>query len=154
MTNVTLAQAAVIVDAALAAGREQSFLPLTVVVLDAGGHLVAAKRADGSGIMRVEIASGKAWGALGMGVSTRRLRDRLADRPAFQSALAAVSGGRFVAVPGGVLIGDGETRVIGAVGVSGDTSDKDEYCANLAIRAAGLDSDPADPPAEWTQSKL
>ena len=154
MTNVTLAQAAVIVDAALAAGRAQGFLPLTVVVLDAGGHLVVAKREDGSGIMRVEIASGKAWGALGMGEATRTLRDRLADRPAFQSALAGVSGGRFVAVPGGVLIGDGEARVIGAVGISGDTSDRDEYCAILAIRAADLVSDPAEPPAEWAQSRL
>ena len=154
MTNVTLAQAAVIVDAALAAGRAQGFLPLTVVVLDAGGHLVAAKREDGSGIMRVESATGKAWGALGMGEATRTLRDRLADRPAFQSALAAVSGGRFVAVPGGVLIRDGEARIIGAVGISGDTSDRDEYCAIAGIRAAGLASDPAEPPGEWARSRL
>ena len=154
MTNVTLEQAAVIVDAALAAGRAQGFLPLTVVVLDAGGHLVAAKREDGSGIMRVEIATGKAWGALGMGEATRTLRDRLADRPAFQSALAAVSGGRFVAVPGGVLVRDGEARIIGAVGISGDTSDRDEYCAIAGIRAAGLASDPAEPPGEWAQSRL
>ncbi len=81
-------------------------------------------------------------------------RDRLADRPAFQSALAAVSGGRFVAVPGGVLIGDGEARIIGAVGISGDTSDRDEYCAIAGIRAAGLASDPAEPPGEWAQSRL
>lgn len=154
MTDVTLEQAAVIVDAALAAGRRQGFMALTVVVLDAGGHLVAAKREDGSGIMRVEIATGKAWGALGMGVATRTLRDRLADRPAFQSALAAVSGGRFVAVPGGVLIRDGDARVIGAVGISGDTSDRDEYSAILGIRAAGLAADPAEPAADWNQSPL
>ncbi|MDP6706833.1 MAG: heme-binding protein [Alphaproteobacteria bacterium] len=154
MTDLKLESAAGIVDHALAAGREQGFMPLTVAVLDAGGHLVALKREDGSGIMRVEIASGKAWGALGMGVATRHLRDRLADRPAFQAALAAVSGGRFVPVPGGVLIRDGEDHIIGAVGISGDTSDKDEYCAIRAIEAVGLRPDPTEPAPDWNQSKL
>ena len=109
MSNVTLAQAGTIIDTALAAGREQDFMPLTVVVLDAGGHIVALKREDGSGILRVEIARGKAWGSLGMGVPSRLLGERLADRPAFQGALSVASEGRFVPVPGGVLIRDANT---------------------------------------------
>ena len=152
MSNVTLEQASVIVDAALTAGREQGFMPLTVVVLDAGGHIVALKREDGSGILRVEIARGKAWGSLGMGVPSRLLGERLADRPTFQGALSAASEGRFVPVPGGVLIRDEAGHIIGAVGISGDTSDKDEYCAIQGIRAAGLASEPADLP-DWSRSK-
>ena len=153
-TNLPLAAADIIIDAAFAAGADHAMQPLTVAVLDQGGHIVAMKRQDGSGIMRADVALGKAWGALGMGISSRLLRDRLADRPAFQGALAAVSGGRFVPVPGGVLVRDAEKYVIGAVGVSGDTSDKDEFCAIEGIRAAGLDSDPAEPAPDWAKSKL
>jgi uncharacterized protein GlcG (DUF336 family) len=129
-------------------------MPLTVAVLDAGGCLVSLKREDGSGILRPEIAIGKAWGALGMGVPSRVLRDRLADRPAFQSALAAASGGRFIAVPGGVLLKRQGDFVVGAVGISGDTSDKDELCAILGARAAGFEPMPAQPSENWASSKL
>jgi len=152
--TITLGQAEQIVAGALAEGRRQGFMPLTVAVLDPGGCLVVLKREDGSGILRPDIAIGKAWAALGMGVPTRRLRDRLADRPAFQAALAAASGGRFVAVPGGVLLKDAAGATIGAVGVSGDTSDKDELCAIMGARAAGLATDPAEPPEDWAASKL
>lgn len=154
MSAVTLAQAEAIVRGALAAAHAEDFMPLTVAVLDPGGCLVALQREDGSGILRPDIAIGKAWGALGMGVPSRLLRDRLADRPAFQAALAAASGGRFVAVPGGVLLKGGDGAVIGAVGVSGDTSDKDEYAAVQGARAAGVATDPPDPPADWAASKL
>ena len=155
MTMVSLHAAAAIVDTALARGRSAGMMPLTVAVLDAGGHIVAMKREDGSGILRPDIAIGKAWGALGMGTSTRLIRDRLADRPAFQNALAAASGGRFIPVPGGVLIREkAGGPVIGAVGISGDTSDKDEFCAIEAIRAAGLVPDPAEPAEDWEGSKL
>jgi uncharacterized protein GlcG (DUF336 family) len=129
-------------------------MPLTVAVLDAGGHLVAFLREDRSGILRPDIAIGKAWGAIGMGISSRLIRDRLADRPSFQSALAAVSGGKFVPVPGGVLIRDDDGTVLGAVGVSGDTSDKDEVCAIAGIKAAGLRPDPAEPAEGWADSRL
>lgn len=148
-TDLPLGAASRILDAALEAGRQEGMQPLTVAVLDAGGHLVALKRDDGSGILRPEIAIGKAWAALGMGQSSRALRDRLAERVAFQGALAAASGGRFVAVPGGVLIADADGRAIGAVGISGDASDKDEYCAITAIRAAGYTPDPATPSPDW-----
>jgi uncharacterized protein GlcG (DUF336 family) len=87
-----------------------------------------------------------------MGTSSRALRDRLADRPAFQGALAAASGGRFVAVPGGVLIRDRAGAVIGAIGISGDASDKDEYCAIAGVRAAGLAPDPPEPAPGWQEA--
>ena len=148
-TGLPLSAASTIVDAALAAGRGAGMAPLTVAVLDPGGHLVALKREDGSGILRPEIAIGKAWGALGMGQSSRAIRDRLHENPAFLNALAAASGGRFVAAPGGVLIRNAAGDVVGAVGISGDRSEKDEYCAILGVRAAGYASDPAEPVPHW-----
>ena len=102
--SMPLAIAETIADDAIAAGRDVGLLPLTVAVLDAGGVLVVLKREDGSGVLRADIAIGKAWGALGMGMSSRLIRDRLHERPAFQSALAAASDGRFIPVPGGVLV--------------------------------------------------
>ena len=123
-TSLSLAEANAIVTEALRLGRAEGMLPLTVVALDAGGKLVALQSEDGSGLLRFDIAFGKAWGALGMGISSRLIRDRLASRPAFQAALAAASDGRFVPVPGGVLVQTGEGVTIGAVGVSGDTSDR------------------------------
>jgi uncharacterized protein GlcG (DUF336 family) len=139
-TDLSLAAATRIVELALEAGRTAGMRPLTVAVLDAGGHPVA---------LAPEIATGKAWGALGMGESSRALGARLRERVAFQAALAAASGGRVVAVPGGVLIRDGAGLVIGAVGISGDTSEKDEYCAIEGIRAAGLTPEPAEPDPNW-----
>ncbi len=139
---LTLAQASAIVDAALKKGRDTQCAPLTVAVLDSGGHLVAFKREDKSGILRFDIAFGKAWGALGMGLGSRTLFERAATTPQFFTMLAAASQGRIVTNPGGVLIRDGGGDVIGAVGISGDTSDKDEVCAVAGIEAAGLKADP------------
>ncbi|HEX2654393.1 MAG TPA: heme-binding protein [Xanthobacteraceae bacterium] len=138
MSSLTLAQASTIVDIALKKGRETSCSPLTVAVLDAGGHLVAFKREDRSGILRQDIATGKAYGALGMGYGSRELAERVTKNPVFMTVLSAVSHGRFIPVPGGVLIKDSAGEIIGAVGVSGDTSDKDEVCAVAGIEAAGL----------------
>ena len=147
MSNVTLAQASVIVDRALAKGRELNLQPLTVVVLDTGGHMVAMKREDKSGILRTEIATGKAWGTLGMGFGGREFARRAASGGAtFLTALMAASGGRIVPAAGGVLIRDGAGAVIGAVGISGDTSDKDEACAVAGITAAGLTPDTGENP--------
>ena len=142
MSRLTLAQASTILDAALAKGRELGLAPLTVAVLDAGGHLVAFKREDRSGILRFDIAFGKAWGGLGMGFGSRGLVARAESQPTFITAIAAASGGRVVAVPGGVLIQDAEGEVLGAVGISGDTSDNDEACALAGIAAAGLVAKP------------
>jgi uncharacterized protein GlcG (DUF336 family) len=139
---LTLAQASTIVDIALATARDMELVPMTVAVLDAGGHLVAFKREDRSGILRYDIAYGKAWGALGMGFGSRTLYERAANTPQFFNALYAASAGRVVTNPGGVLIRDAEGAIIGAVGISGDTSDKDEACAIAGIEAAGLFADP------------
>jgi uncharacterized protein GlcG (DUF336 family) len=104
MPTLSLAQASTIIDAALMKAREQHFAPLRVAVLDAGGHLIAFAREDGAGFARFDIAYGKAWGALGMGFGTRELAERATRFPAFVAALAAVSPGRMVPSPGGVLI--------------------------------------------------
>ncbi len=153
-TSLSLAQAAAILDECLAVRQIEGLLPLAVAVLDAGGQLVAFKREDGCGVLRYDIAFGKAWAALGMGMSTRLIRDRLANRPAFQSALASASDGRFIPVPGGVLILNAQKSVIGAVGVSGDASDRDEYCAIHAIQVAGLGCEPASHQSEWRNASL
>ncbi len=153
-TGLPLRDADKIIDAALAAGRAEGMLPLTVAVLDAGGHMVALKREDGSGILRADIATGKAWGALGMGIPSRTISERLGQRPAFQGALVGASNGRFVPVPGGVLVLSPDGQAIGAVGISGDTSDKDEYCAIQGIKAAGLASAPDHPAEGWRGSGL
>ena len=153
-TSLSLAQAAAILDECLAVRQKEGLLPLAVAVLDAGGQLVAFKREDGCGVLRYDIAFGKAWAALGMGMSTRLIRDRLSNRPAFQSALASASDGRFIPVPGGVLILNAQKSVIGAVGVSGDASDRDEYCAIHAIQVAGLGCEPASHQSEWRSAGL
>lgn len=140
--TVTLAQASTIVDAALKTARDLKQMSQTVVVLDPGGHLVCAKREDDSGIIRVEIATGKAYGALGMGWGSRTMMERAAQNPNFLTAIAAASGGRLVPNPGGVLIRDAGGKVLGAVGVSGDTGDNDEIIAVAGIEAAGLKADP------------
>ena len=139
---VTLAQASSIVDVALKKARELKQMPQTLVVLDTGGHVVCAKREDGSGIIRFEIAVGKAYGALGMGWGSRTMMERAAQNPNFLTAIAAASGGRLVPNPGGVLIRDAGGRIIGALGISGDTADNDEIIAVAGIEAAGLKADP------------
>jgi uncharacterized protein GlcG (DUF336 family) len=142
---ITLAQASTIVDQALERGRALKLAPLTVVVLDAGGHLKAAKREDNSSLLRESIAGGKAWGVLGMGFGGRELARRAAKMPpSFFDALIGLSGGRMVPVPGGVLIRTAGGEIIGAVGVSGDASEKDEDCAVHGIKAAGLVADTGD----------
>ena len=153
-TSLGLDIALRILSIALAAGRAEKMLPLTVVVLDVSGKIIASHSEDGSGLMRFDIARGKAWGALGMGISSRLIRDRLATRPSFQAALATVADGQFVPVPGGVLVLQSGENVIGSVGVSGDTSEKDEYCAIVGIQGAKLQSEPKIPDENWRKSSL
>jgi uncharacterized protein GlcG (DUF336 family) len=135
---ITLAQAEDIASATLAHGRTIEAAPLTVAVLDAGGHLVVLKRADGSGILRPQIAHAKAWSALGMGFSSREIGRRAEAQPVFFGSLAAVAEGRFAPAAGGVLVRDARGVLLGAVGVSGDVSDVDEQCAMAGVAAAGL----------------
>jgi uncharacterized protein GlcG (DUF336 family) len=141
MSGLSLKAASLIVEAALERGRALGLAPLTVVVLDAGGHLKAAKREDGSSLLRPEIAMGKAWGVLGMGFGGRELARRAARAPQFFTALTELAGGRMVAVAGGVLIRGEAGDIVGAVGISGDLSEKDEDCAVSGIAAAGLVAD-------------
>ena len=142
MAKLTLAIAKTIVDATLAQARRLNLAPLAVAVLDAGGHLVAYQREDGAGIVRFDLAFGKAWGSLGMGFGTRELAQRAIRSATFVAALAAISNGRMVPSPGGVLVLDVDGDVIGAVGVSGDAGDQDEACALVGVAAAGLGAAP------------
>jgi uncharacterized protein GlcG (DUF336 family) len=143
--GITLDAARRIADATLAKGREMGLAPLTVVVLDGAGQLKAALREDGSSLARVEIAWGKANGCLAMGFGGRELARRAQAMGPFMNALSDITGGRAVPVPGGVLVKDAAGEVLGAVGVSGDLSDKDEACALAGIRAVGLTPETGDP---------
>jgi uncharacterized protein GlcG (DUF336 family) len=147
MQRLTLDAAARITDQSLEKGREMGLAPLTVAVLDGGGQLKVLKREDGASLLRPDIAAGKAWAALGMGFGGRELARRAAKAPAFFGALSDLAHGRMVPVPGGVLIRADGGEILGAVGISGDTSENDEACAVHAIRAAGLTPDTGDPVA-------
>ncbi|MFD1697595.1 GlcG/HbpS family heme-binding protein [Roseibium aestuarii] len=141
MRKLTLSMAEQIISASYAKARELGLKPLTVAVLDAGGHLTALSRQDGSSIMRPQIAQGKAFGALAVGTGTRWLNANAESRPHFVQALNGVAGGGIVPVPGGVLMKDEDGDVVGAVGITGDTSDNDEAAALAGIAAVGLIAD-------------
>ena len=138
MSRLTLAQANAIITAAFAKGRELNLKPLSVVVLDAGGHVLAFQRQDGASNMRFDIARGKASGALALGVSSRTLGTMAAERPSFVASLGAIAAGGLIPVAGGVLVTGDDNSVIGAVGATGDTSDNDEAVVLEGIKAAGL----------------
>ena len=138
---LTFDQALAIAKATLEEGRRRDFAPLCAVVLDAGAHPVVVLREDGASISRPEIATAKAAGCLGMGFGGRELAKRAAHVPHFFAALTTVLPKGILPVPGGVLIRDETGEILGAIGVSGDTSDNDEICAVAAIEAAGLKAD-------------
>ena len=138
MTNVTLAQANIIIEAALAKGREMKLRPLGVAVLDSGGKLIAFQLEDNTSTMRPQIAIGKASGALALGISSRKVEELSQIRPGFVSSLDRASRDGVIAAAGGVIIVGDDRLPIGAVGVTGDTSDADEACALAGIAAAGL----------------
>src|SRR5689334_22190258 len=138
MSELTLQAAQTIAEATLRTAREKSFKPLAVVVYDARGALKALLSEDGTSLKRAEIAMGKAYGALSLGVGSRALHKMATDRPYFVAAATHAVGGQLVPVPGGVLIKDSQGHILGAVGVSGDTSDNDEIAAAGGIEAAGL----------------
>jgi uncharacterized protein GlcG (DUF336 family) len=121
-----------------AAGKDHGLKPLTVVVLDAGGHVISVEREDGASNNRFEIAHGKAYGALALGMGSRSLMARAEQQPYFITSAAAAVGGKLVPVPGGVLVKDAAGTVIGCVGVSGDTSDNDELAAISGIKSVSL----------------
>ncbi len=140
--SIGLETAKTIADGVRAAGKEYGLKPLTVVVLDAGGHVVTAEREDGASNNRFEIALGKAYGALALGMGSRSLMARAEQQPYFISSAAAAIGGKLIPVPGGVLAKDETGAIVGCVGVSGDTSDNDELAAISGIKAASLTPQP------------
>jgi uncharacterized protein GlcG (DUF336 family) len=146
MGKLSLIQAEIIVDTALEARRANGGMPLSVAVLDDGGHIKLLKREDGATLFRADIAIGKAWGAIAMGVSSRMIGQVAQQNPGFVAALNVAAQGKILPNPGGVLIRDASSgEVLGAVGVSGDLPDRDEAFAIAAVNAAGLAPEPASP---------
>ncbi|MGD8323507.1 MAG: heme-binding protein [Gammaproteobacteria bacterium] len=141
--KLTLDAANRIVAGAIAQARGAGVAPLTVVVLDAAGHIKAVGRDDGASMFRFDVALGKAWGAVGMGAPSRVLAERAQDNPNFFVALAATGQGRFLPQPGAVLIRNSAGEILGAAGASGGTGDEDEAACAAGVTAAGLISDPA-----------
>jgi len=138
MSRITLEQANQIITAAFDKGRSLGLKPLSVSVLDAGGHLIAFQRQDGASTLRFQIAAGKAGGALALGLSSRKIGDMAAERPSFVASLGPISPLGIVPAAGGVIVVGDDGQPIGAVGITGDTSDNDEACALAGIAAAGL----------------
>lgn len=143
MTELTLTKAQTVISAALKAARDKSLAPMAVAVLDARGVLKAYAAEEGTALRRADIAIGKAHGALAMGVGSRTLGKRAEERPHFIAAVTHVVGGSMVPVAGGVLIRGADKSIIGAVGVTGDTSDNDEAVALVGLAAAELTADPS-----------
>ncbi len=139
--GVSLRKARTIVRKALDKGRELQLKPLSVVVLDAGGHVIAFEREDGAAPGRFAIAHGKAYGAVMLGMAGTAQMARAEAQAYFMAAVNGVYGGQVIPVPGGVLLRDKKAQVIGAVGVTGDTSDNDAIAAMAGIEAAGLDGE-------------
>lgn len=138
MNQLTLAQAQKIIEAALAKSRESGYKPMGIAVLDAAGNLKAFVSEDGASMFRFDIARAKAWGAVGMGVSSRKLAERARDNPNFFVSLAATADGKFLPQTGAVVIQDAQGAVLGAVGASGGTGDEDEAICAAGVAAAGL----------------
>lgn len=138
MPTITLEAAKQIISAAIAKAAEMRLKPLTVAVLDSGGHLIALERQDGASIARPQIAIAKAAGALALGVSSRKIGDMAAERPQFVASLASIAVGGVVPAAGGIIVLDGDGRPLGAIGITGDLSDHDEACAIAGAEAAGL----------------
>ena len=140
MTQLTLQQASQIITAALAKSKEMGYKPMGIAVLDAAGNLKAFASEDGASMFRFDIARAKAWGAVGMGVSSRKLGERARDNPNFFVSLAATAEGKFLPQTGAVVIQDRQGNVLGAVGASGGTGDEDESICMAGVEAAGLAS--------------
>lgn len=138
MAEITMNKARVMIRKAIAKGREMDLKPLSVVVLDAGGHVKAFEREDGAAPGRFAIAQGKAYGAVMLGMAGTAQMARAEQQAYFMAAVNGVYGGQVVPVPGGVLVRDRRGNIIGAVGVTGDSSDNDAICAAFGIEEANL----------------
>jgi uncharacterized protein GlcG (DUF336 family) len=140
MSELTLAKANAVIEAALAASARARFKPMGIVVLDESGHLVAAQRQDGASMFRLDVATGKAWAAAAMGASSRVLAERAAGNPNFFVSLASTAHGHFLPQTGAVLIKDSAGHVVGAAGASGGTGDEDEEICIAGVKAAGFEA--------------
>lgn len=138
MSTITIEQARAIIAAGFAKGAEMKFKPLSIVVLDAGGHPIAFERQNGASSGRFAVTMGKASGALQLGVSSRKIGEMAAERPIFVASLSPIFPHGAIPAAGGVIVLGADGAVAGAVGISGDTSDNDEICALAGIAAAGL----------------
>ena len=138
MAEISSNKAKRIINQAFAKGKELGLQPLSVIVVDAGGHCKAFERQDGAAPGRFAVADGKAHAAIMLGMPTSKLMDRGEQQPYFVNAVNGVFSGRVIPVPGGVLVKDKRGKIIGAVGVSGDTSDNDAIAAVAGVEAAGL----------------
>lgn len=138
MTGISLEQANAVIVGALAKAAELQLKPLAVAVLDAGGHLIAFQRQDGASTGRLQVATGKAAGALFLGLSSRKIAEMAAERPTFVASLGPIAPAGVVPAPGGIIVVDAQGGPIGAIGISGDLSDSDEAAALAGIAAAGL----------------
>ncbi|MNO59465.1 hypothetical protein D3C76_500540 [compost metagenome] len=147
MHTLDLTTATQIASSAIRIARETGIKPLAAAVLDAAGHPLAVLRDEQASFLRPQIATGKARGCLGMGFGGRELARRAQAMPAFFDAINSLTGGEVIPVAGGVLIRNAEGKILGAIGISGDTSDNDERCAMQAIDQAGLVADTGDQPA-------
>ena len=138
MSQITLQQANTIIAKAFEKAREMKVKPLGVVVLDASGHIVSAQREDGASMFRLDVAKGKAWGAVAMGASSRALSKRAKDNPNFFVTLSATAEGKFLPQTGAALIKSKDGTTLGAAGGSGGTGEEDEACCVYGIEQAGL----------------
>ena len=141
MSGLTLKQANAIIEGAIAKAHEMKIKPLAVVVLDSAGNIVSAQREDNASMFRMDVALGKAWGAVAMGCSSRALGKRAKDNPNFFLSLASTAAGKFLPQTGAALIKDAQGNILGAAGASGGTGDEDEACCAAGIEKAGLTAD-------------
>lgn len=139
--TLLLADAKRIIEHALAEQNKQGFKPMAIVVLGAGGSIIASESQDGTSLVRPKIAHGKAFGAISLGLGSRALFERAKVEPFFIQAMNSLCDGALVPVPGGVLVRSADGQLLGAVGITGDTSDNDEICAVKGVEAAGFAAD-------------
>lgn len=135
---LTLVQAQAIIEGALSRSKSEKFKPMAIAVLDDSGNLIAFAREDGASMFRFEVAQAKAWGAVGMGVSSRTLAQRAEDNPNFFLSLATTASGKFLPQPGAVLIKSSDGKILGAVGASGGTGDEDELICIAGVESVGF----------------
>ena len=140
-TDLSLTDAKRVIELALAEKEKKGFKPMAIVVLGAAGTIKASESQDGTSLVRPKIAHGKAYGAISMGLGSRALFERAKTEPFFIQAMNSLCDGALVPVPGGVLVRSAQGELLGAVGITGDTSDNDEHCAVVGIEGAGFKAD-------------